>query len=70
MHGKGIFMYPNNNRYDGEFVENKKEGYGVLQYANGERYEGQWKENFANGQGSLTYVDGKTKVACMSLSYR
>jgi hypothetical protein len=39
MHGKGIFAYPNGNKYDGDFVDNLKEGYGVLHYANGEKYE-------------------------------
>ena len=39
MNGKGIFTYPNGNKYDGDFVSNLKEGYGTLFYANGEKYE-------------------------------
>lgn len=26
MHGKGIFIYPNGNRYDGEYYADVKEG--------------------------------------------
>jgi hypothetical protein len=47
MHGKGTYLFPNGNRYDGDWVADLKEGYGTLTYVNGEKYEGQWKADKA-----------------------
>lgn len=30
MHGKGVYVFPNGNRYEGEWVEDVKEGFGTL----------------------------------------
>lgn len=30
MHGKGVYTFPNGNKYDGEWVEDVKEGFGTL----------------------------------------
>ena len=40
MHGRGTYVFPNGNKYEGEFRNDVKEGYGVLVYVNGEKYEG------------------------------
>ena len=52
------FFHPPGNKYDGEWVDDVKEGYGVLTYVNGERYEGYWKNDKAHGKGTLTYSQG------------
>ena len=31
MHGRGLYTFPNGNKYDGEWQNDVKEGYGVLQ---------------------------------------
>jgi len=49
---------PLSAQYDGEWVDDVKEGYGVLTYVNGERYEGYWKADKAHGKGTLTYSTG------------
>ena len=53
MHGKGIYKYPNGDQYDGDFVEDVKQGNGKLKYG-GNLYEGQWKEGKPHGHGKLT----------------
>ena len=52
------FFHPPGNKYDGEWVDDVKEGYGVLTYVNGERYEGYWRNDKAHGKGTLTYSQG------------
>ena len=42
MHGKGAIVYPNNERYEGDFVHGKRHGYGVYSYADGGKFEGEW----------------------------
>ena len=32
MHGRGIFEWPDGRKYDGEYVNDKKEGYGVFEW--------------------------------------
>jgi len=32
MHGKGLFTWPDNRKYDGEYKEDKKEGYGIFEW--------------------------------------
>lgn len=38
MNGKGTYIFPNGNKYEGEWANDVKQGYGVLTYVNGERY--------------------------------
>ena len=45
-------------QYEGEWMEDVKEGHGVLTYVNGEKYEGYWKSDKAHGKGTLTYAQG------------
>ena len=42
-HGKGKFYYQDGGRYDGNWVENKMNGFGVLYYQSDRvAYEGEW----------------------------
>ena len=49
MCGKGTYVFPNGNKYEGEWLDDVKEGYGVLTYVNQERYEGYWKNDKVGG---------------------
>ena len=40
MHGRGIFTWADGRRYDGEYVDDKKEGHGVFIWPDGRRYDG------------------------------
>jgi len=44
--------------YEGDWVEDKMEGYGVYHYSNGDIYEGNWKNNLHNGFGTYIFTDG------------
>eukprot|EP00440_Ansanella_granifera_P003268 gb/GFBE01003559.1/.p1 GENE.gb/GFBE01003559.1/~~gb/GFBE01003559.1/.p1 ORF type:complete len:405 (+),score=95.10 gb/GFBE01003559.1/:1-1215(+) len=47
--------------YQGEWHNNKKNGYGVQVFPNGQKYEGQWANGMRNGEGTLWVPLGKAK---------
>lgn len=53
MHGKGVFDWPNKRRYEGNYVQEKKEGYGEFSWPDGKLYKGQWKDGLQHGTGIL-----------------
>jgi len=44
--------------YDGEWKDDKMDGYGVYLYSNGDKYEGYWTSGCQNGKGKYTFTDG------------
>jgi hypothetical protein len=40
FNGKGLYKYANGDEYEGDYVNDKKEGIGSYQYKNGELYVG------------------------------
>ena len=71
--GKGIYMWPNGQTYDGEFRNDECSGFGILHYPDGKRFEGPWKEGKKHGKGiyawpngakyHVNYIDGVKKDA-------
>lgn len=47
--------------YQGEWKDNKKNGYGVQVFPNGQKYEGQWAGGMRNGEGTLWVPVGKAQ---------
>jgi len=47
--------------YNGEWQDNKKDGYGVQVYPNGEKYEGQWGSGLRHGEGTLWVPVGRAQ---------
>jgi len=43
MHGFGVFTWKDGRRYEGEYVEDKKEGKGTFSWPDGKKYIGGWK---------------------------
>ena len=43
MHGNGVWNDRNGSSYEGEWVDNLKEGLGVFRWPDGSRYEGNYK---------------------------
>lgn len=44
--------------YEGDWKEDKMEGYGVYHYSNGDRYEGNWVNNMQHGVGTYVFTNG------------
>ncbi|XP_063076665.1 radial spoke head 10 homolog B [Engraulis encrasicolus] len=57
-HGKGIIYYNPEvtSWYEGDWVNNIKEGWGVRCYPSGNIYEGQWKNDMRDGQGRMRWL--------------
>ena len=51
---KQIKIY-NNGKYEGEMLNDKKEGKGIFYYNDGGRYEGDWKNDLREGKGIYHY---------------
>ena len=44
MDGYGSIVYANGETYDGQFSEDKIQGYGVYKWTDGRKYTGKWKQ--------------------------
>ena len=44
--------------YEGDWKEDKMDGYGRYQFTSGAVYTGQWVEGQMKGQGKMVYADG------------
>jgi len=66
MKGQAIMYYNEensqnmkfNNRYIGNYQNNKMEGFGIFTMANGDIYEGEFQKNYFNGRGVYYFHDG------------
>lgn len=60
--GQGSLKLANGNHYNGEFVDNKKEGMGAYKWVSGEfsgdSFEGIYNNNLRVGPGTYTWADG------------
>lgn len=50
-HGRGVCVYSDGGRYEGDWVEGKREGKGRMTWADGRMYNGQWKGDVREGHG-------------------
>ena len=48
------------NIYEGEWIQDQKDGHGKQIWANGTVYEGQWQDNLPHGIGKYTKPNGDT----------
>ena len=84
-HGKGTYEYKlskynktslKNAKYEGDWVDGKREGKGVMTYGkphyknqNGQKqYEGEWKNDKQHGKGIMYYLNGLLRK-CFSHIY-
>ena len=54
-HGKGVQIWPDGAKYEGEWRNNMAEGDGVFYHANGDVYTGRFFKDRANGYGSYVH---------------
>ncbi|KAK3087614.1 hypothetical protein FSP39_008381, partial [Pinctada imbricata] len=60
---KGIYLFPNGDKYDGEYQHGSdgsldRCGYGVHTTTEGTVYEGEWSKDKMNGKGKLSHPSG------------
>lgn len=60
MSGHGIYLYSDGVRYDGEYVDDKKDGFGIYYWTDGRKYEGWWFKGKQHGLGQ--YIDSTKKT--------
>jgi hypothetical protein len=56
--GQGCLVFPQGDRYDGEFMNGRRCGRGKYTFSNGDVYEGLWKNDVREGRGILRYANG------------
>ena len=54
----GPILMENEDIYEGEWVEDRREGYGKLVSTAGFLFDGYWKDNLAHGRGRLINING------------
>ncbi len=59
-HGKGVQIWDDGAKYDGEWKFDQANGYGIFYYVDGDIYQGQWENDKANGEGTYFNLDGAT----------
>jgi hypothetical protein len=54
MNGFGTFNWPDGRSYEGNYLNDEKDGHGIFCLANGSKYIGNWKHGVPDGIGFLT----------------
>ena len=57
MHGQGTYTWPDGRIYQGEYKNDKKDGYGIYKWSDGRAYEGWWHKGKQFGFGK--YLSSK-----------
>jgi hypothetical protein len=58
LHGKGVYVWSNGNRYSGEWVDNEMTGVGECHYHSGNVYEGEFAQGKKHGKGCFIWANG------------
>ena len=58
INGKGTFIWPNGDKYNGNWKNQKPHGLGTFIWVNGTKYIGDWEFGIQNGQGTVTWANG------------
>ena len=43
--GQGTYIYPNGEKYEGDWKNGKYHGHGTYSWSNGNKYVGEWKDD-------------------------
>lgn len=44
MHGHGVLVWRDGKKYEGQFINDKREGRGIFKWKDGRVYDGEWKD--------------------------
>ncbi|CAN0438405.1 unnamed protein product, partial [Ascophyllum nodosum] len=59
-HGRGTMTYASGNTYEGDWVEDRKEGEGIMTWVHRrERYTGEWKADKQRGYGEHVWIEDR-----------
>jgi len=58
--GEGIYVYEDETRYEGSFINSKKNGQGLLLWKDGQGYMGTFLDGDFDGYGLYEFADGDT----------
>ncbi len=58
QNGDGIYVYRDNTRYEGAFVNSVAHGKGICYYSDGDMYVGEWSNHNFDGFGTMYISDG------------
>ena len=61
MHGQGIYKWADGRRYEGEYLNDKKDGFGIYTYPDGRSYKGEWANGKQHGQGTFITPTGEER---------
>ena len=67
MNGFGALTFSDGNRYEGQFVNDKREGLGKYFWRDGRVYDGHWKDGKQHGRGTY-FKDGEEKIGEWDIS--
>jgi len=56
--GNGIITYESETKFEGIWINNRRNGFGKQICINGEEYEGNWTDSYRNGNGTMKYANG------------
>ena len=59
---QGTQVYPNGDKYTGEWKDDMKHGHGTYTYNNGEVYVGEYKDDMKHGEGMYSWPDGNKYI--------
>lgn len=59
MHGVGVYVWANGDRYTGEWRSGAMHGHGTYEYvSSGQTYTGNYQAGKKHGEGTMTFADG------------
>jgi hypothetical protein len=61
IHGLGRYTWPDGRSYEGEYVNDQKQGYGIYSWPDGQVYRGAWEDGVQHGLGTYSFQDKDKK---------